>query len=123
MARVRMTLDQVAAATDVDFERVAATTEADICRHGIEDGEDPDAPDAATHVAMPIAALRARVGLSQAKFAKALRIPPTTLRNWEQGRTQPDPVARSFFALVEADPERAFRILAGHPARGERRAS
>ena len=112
MARVRMTLDQVAASDDIDRAKVAAATEADISRHMNEDGEDPAAPDGAIITVPPLAALRSRVGLSQAKFAAALRIPPATLRNWEQGRTQPDPVALSFFALVSDDPERAFRILA-----------
>lgn len=113
MARVRMTLDQVAGSEDIDRAQVAATSEADIRRHMIEDGEDPNSSDEPISTILPIAALRARVGLSQAKFAKALRIPPSTLRNWEQGRTQPDPVARSFFALVNADPERALKVLAG----------
>ena len=112
MARVRMTLDEVAASDDVDRAKVAATTEAEIRRQMAEDGEDPDAVDGPAVTGLPIAALRARVGLSQAEFAKALRIPPATLRNWEQGRTQPDPVAKSFFALVDDDPDRAFRVLA-----------
>lgn len=57
------------------------------------------------------ATIRARVGLSQDRFAKALRVPLATLRNWEQGRTPPDPAAQSLLALVADDPERAFRVL------------
>ena len=49
--------------------------------------------------------------MSQDKFAKALGIPAATLRNWEQGRTKPDPVAVSFFRLVTVDPERALKVL------------
>ena len=112
MARIRMTLSQVGASRDVDREKIAATTEADIRRHMLEDGEHPNAPFSAPVSVPPLAALRARVGLSQAKFARALRIPAATLRNWEQGRTQPDPVALSFFALVNDDPDRAFKVLA-----------
>lgn len=112
MARVRMTLTAIATSQEIDRAKIAATTAADITRHMIEDGEDPGAPDGASVSVPPLAALRSRVGLSQAKFAKALRIPAATLRNWEQGRTQPDPVALSFFALVNDDPQRAFRILA-----------
>jgi putative transcriptional regulator len=107
-----MTLDKVAASDDIDRAKLVTTTEEDIRRHMIEDGEDPDKPDGPVVTVPPLAALRARVGLSQAKFAKALRIPAATLRNWEQGRTQPDPVALSFFALVNDDPKRAFKILA-----------
>ena len=107
-----MTFSQIAASRDVDRAKVVATTEADIRRHMIEDGEHRNAPFSAPVSVPPLAALRERVGLSQAKFARALRIPAATLRNWEQGRTQPNPVALSFFALVNDDPDRAFKVLA-----------
>lgn len=45
MAREPMTLEEIRATRpDVDPVKVAATTEEDIRRHQIEDGEDPDAP-------------------------------------------------------------------------------
>ena len=69
--------------------------------------------DLRTRAVVPVAALRRRVGLSQDKFATALRIPVKTLRNWEQGRSRPDPVAMSFFTLVADDPNRAFKVLTG----------
>jgi len=37
-----------------------------------------------------IAALRRFVGLTQAEFARAMGISVHTLRNWEQGRRQPE---------------------------------
>jgi DNA-binding transcriptional regulator YiaG len=51
-----------------------------------------------------IAALRRFVGLTQAEFACALGISVHTLRNWEQGRRQPEGPA---IALL--------RIAARHP--------
>ena len=51
-----------------------------------------------------IVALRRFVGLTQAQFALALGISVHTLRNWEQGRRQPDGPA---IALL--------RIAARHP--------
>lgn len=51
-----------------------------------------------------VAALRRFVGLSQAQFAAAMGISVHTLRNWEQGRRQPDGPA---IALL--------RIAARHP--------
>ena len=51
-----------------------------------------------------IAALRRFVGLTQSQFAIALGISIHTLRNWEQGRRQPDGPA---IALL--------RIAARHP--------
>ena len=39
--------------------------------------------------AISIKALRAKVGLSQPKFAALLNVDIGTLRNWEQGRREP----------------------------------
>lgn len=45
MARQPMTLEEIRAARPrVDPAKIAATTDKDIRRHQIEDGEDPDAP-------------------------------------------------------------------------------
>ena len=113
MAFVRMTAEQARAAARVDRAKVEATTEEDIRRHMIEDGEDPDAPIGAAKVVQPPAAIRQRTGLSQEAFARAIGVPLATWRNWEQGRKLPDPAARSLLALVADDPERAFKVLAG----------
>ena len=51
-----------------------------------------------------IASLRLFVGLTQARFAKAMGISVHTLRNWEQGRRRPEGPA---IALL--------RIAARHP--------
>lgn len=111
---VRMTLKEIMASGGgkIDQAKIDATTEEDIRRHMVEDGFDPDKPFDGLREIVPVAAIRARSGLSQDKFAKALRIPVATLRGWEQGRRTPDPVAMSFFTLVADDPERAFKVLA-----------
>ncbi len=45
MARESMTLEEIRATRPIaDPAKIVATTEADIRRHQIEDGEDPDAP-------------------------------------------------------------------------------
>jgi len=45
MAREPMTLEGIRAVRPVaDFAKIAATTEEDIRRHQVENGEDPDAP-------------------------------------------------------------------------------
>lgn len=112
MAFVRMTTEQARASRQVDRAKVDATTEEDIRRHMIEDGEDPDAPVGPFQIVHPPAEIRKRTGLTQAAFARAIGVPAPTIRNWEQGRTLPDPAARSLLALVADDPERAFRVLA-----------
>jgi putative transcriptional regulator len=46
----------------------------------------PAAPD--------VAAIRKRLGLSQERFARRFGLSPATVRDWEQGRRQPDAPAR-----------------------------
>jgi putative transcriptional regulator len=118
MARVRMTAEEIraAASKDVDVAKVRATTEDEIRRHAIEDGEEPDADNASGHVVIPPALVRAKTGLTQDQFARALRIPVKTLRNWEQGRTRPDPAANALFVLVNADPPKMLALL-GSPSK------
>ena len=117
MARVRMTADQIKAAalTDLDPAKVRATTEDEIRRQAIEDGEDPDVDGTPSHPVIPPAVVRAKTGLTQEQFARALRIPVKTLRNWEQGRTRPDPAANALFVLVNADPTRMLALLGAPP--------
>ena len=47
---------------------------------------------------------RAKLGLSQQKLAELLRIPVATLRNWEQGRTEPDGSAKTLIFLLNEHP-------------------
>jgi len=60
----------------------------------------------------PPQVLRKQLHMTQTEFAKALRIPLATLRNWEQGRVLPDPAARSLLTIVARNPRAAFRALA-----------
>ena len=113
MARVRMTMDDIKAmaANDIDPAVLHRTTETDIARQMAEDGEDDDFDASSGRVVVPPAFVRAKTGLTQEQFARALRIPVETLRDWEQGRTRPDPAANSLFRLVNADPERMLGLL------------
>lgn len=52
--------------------------------------------------------LRERHGLSQPRFAEVLGISVGTLRNWEQGRRQPEGSARVLLKVVERHPEAVF---------------
>ena len=112
MALVRKSLDQLRAQRPaVDRAKVDATTEDDIRRHAIEDGEDPDAPLAHHKLTIPARAVREKLGLSQEAFAKALNIPVGTIRNWEQNRVQPDPAARALLTILYRKPKAALEAL------------
>jgi putative transcriptional regulator len=52
-----------------------------------------------------ITAVRARLGLSQTKFAQAIGISLDTLQNWEQGRRQPTGPAKVLLRVAAKHPE------------------
>ncbi len=59
-----------------------------------------------------VAAVRARMGLSQAQFARALGISLDTLQNWEQGRRQPSGPARVLLRIAIRHPEAVLEAVA-----------
>jgi len=52
-----------------------------------------------------VRALRRRLGLSQSEFATRFGFQAATLKNWEQGRTQPDGPARVLLAVIARHPK------------------
>src|SRR6201998_1250234 len=55
--------------------------------------------------------IRRALGLSQEDFAERYRIPIGTLRDWEQGRGEPDQAARAYRTVIARDPERVRKAL------------
>jgi putative transcriptional regulator len=56
--------------------------------------------------------IRRALGLSQEDFAERYRIPIGTLRDWEQGRVEPDQAARAYLTVIARDPEGVRKALA-----------
>ena len=55
--------------------------------------------------------IRRALDLTQEEFAARYHLPLGTLRDWEQGRTEPDQPARAYLTLIARDPEHVNRIL------------
>jgi putative transcriptional regulator len=55
--------------------------------------------------------LRRALMLTQEEFAARYHIPIGTLRDWEQGRTEPDAPARAYLKVIAADPEGTAKKL------------
>ena len=67
-----------------------------------------DIPVRVTKVKVPktdVRAVRRKLRLSQSQFAAKFGFQPATLKNWEQGRTQPDGPARVLLAVIARHPE------------------
>ncbi|MDH3208472.1 MAG: helix-turn-helix domain-containing protein [Gemmatimonadota bacterium] len=70
---------------------------------------------------LDVAALRARFELSQAKFAALLGISVATLRNWEQGRREPEGPAKVLLRVAAAHPEALLSVTTKKPNRARPR--
>ena len=71
--------------------------------------------------------IRLSKGLTQEQFAERFEIPLGTLRDWEQGASEPDRSARTLLRVIDQDPEAVVNALAKTylpplPASPERRA-
>jgi len=55
--------------------------------------------------------LRRALALTQEEFAARYHIPLGTLRDWEQGRSEPDQPAKAYLTVIARDPEGVERAL------------
>ena len=55
--------------------------------------------------------MRRALGITQEEFATRYHVPLGTLRDWEQGRTEPDQPTRAYLAVIAHDPEGVRRAL------------
>ena len=75
--------------TEADLKRMKRTPQAKIIRRALE--------------------------LTQEDFAVRYHIPLGTLRDWEQGRAEPDQPTRAYLMLIARDPDHVNRILNPRP--------
>jgi putative transcriptional regulator len=59
--------------------------------------------------------IRRALHLTQEEFAERYHIPLGTLRDWEQGRAEPDQPTRAYLTLIARDPEHVYRTLNRRP--------
>ncbi len=55
--------------------------------------------------------IRRALDLSQEEFAERFRIPLGTLRDWEQGRKEPDAAARAYLVVIARNPKAVSEAL------------
>lgn len=55
--------------------------------------------------------MRRALHLTQEEFAARYHIPLGTLRDWEQGRTEPDQTAKAYLKVIAANPEAIYQAL------------
>jgi putative transcriptional regulator len=55
--------------------------------------------------------MRKALGLTQEQFAAHFRIPLGTLRDWEQGKSEPDTCARAYLKVIARNPKAVTEAL------------
>jgi putative transcriptional regulator len=63
--------------------------------------------------------IRQALRLSQDEFAAWFHIPVGTLRDWEQGRKEPDAAARAYLRVIAREPEAVRKALEPSTTPGE----
>ncbi|MBK1840308.1 type II toxin-antitoxin system MqsA family antitoxin [Azospirillum sp. YIM B02556] len=113
--------ERTAALAAVDWERIDAMTDEDIAR---QIAENPDAapdlsdvPADALRVIHPpggvsVRGIRAKLNLTQRAFADRFGFNLATLRDWEQGRYQPDIATQTLLFVIEREPELVANVVA-----------
>jgi putative transcriptional regulator len=102
-----------------DWSRFDALTDAEVRASALKDPDAQPLTDAALARMKPVArarTLRRALGLTQEEFAARYHIPLGTLRDWEQGRVEPDQPARAYLTVIAHDPEGVRRALMAEPS-------
>jgi L-alanine-DL-glutamate epimerase-like enolase superfamily enzyme/DNA-binding transcriptional regulator YiaG len=106
-----------------DWRRLDAMTDEEVHAAALAD---PDAQPmteeqlARVRRVSPVKRLRWALRLTQEEFAARYQIPLGTLRDWEQGRAEPDQPARAYLKAIAGDAEAVHRGLQAAPARSRR---
>lgn len=98
-----------------DWERLRAMTDEEVEAAALSD---PDNPPLTVEQLRRMRRgpnakfIRRNLGLTQEAFAARFRIPLATLRDWEQGKSEPDQAARAYLTVIARDPEAVLKALA-----------
>ena len=91
----------------------------DKIRAGLEDaiaiarGEaDPSTYRVHVPFEIDVKAIRRKLGMTQAEFARSFGFGLDTVQNWEQGRRRPEGAARAFLKVIDREPDAVRRALA-----------
>ena len=117
MAVVRKSLEQMRAGRPrIDRAKIDATTEEDIRRHQIEDGQDPDAPLTGFTWNVPARAARQKLNMTQEEFAHAIGVTVSTVNRWENGHIAPSRLARKAMEGLAAEAQLPLETYAASKA-------
>ncbi|UCI08402.1 helix-turn-helix domain-containing protein [Mesorhizobium sp. B1-1-8] len=110
MSRKHMTKH---AKAESDWARLRSMSDAEAESGALADKDNPPMSGDRINVA-PVArvkVIRRALHLTQEEFSVRYLIPLGTLRDWEQGRTEPDQAAQAYLRVIVKEPETVSRAL------------
>ena len=112
MSRKHMT-NHTDTKSETDWDRLRAMSDADAEAGALADKDNPPISDDRSGMASVarVKVIRRALHLTQEEFAVRYRIPLGTLRDWEQGRTEPDQAAQAYLQVIAKEPETVSRAL------------
>ena len=103
---------------DTDWAALRRMTEEEINAAALTDPDNPPlTPERERHLRRvpQVKVMRRVLRLTQEEFAARFHIPLGTLRDWEQGKTQPDQAARAYLRVIARNPAAVVEALEGTP--------
>jgi putative transcriptional regulator len=107
--------------TKFDWNRADAMTDEQVHAAALKDPDARPMTDAEWDAAPKVPrakTLRRALGLTQEEFAARFQIPLGTLRDWEQGKSEPDQSARAYLRAIAGDAAAVERALQAGPRSG-----
>ena len=101
-----------------DLEALKALTDEEVIARAESDPDNPPLTEEQLKRMKrvpPTRPLRFRLDLSQEAFAERFQIPIGTLRDWEQGRKEPDAAAKAYLRVISRIPEAVMDALQRKP--------
>ena len=101
-----------------DWSRADAMTDEQVHAAALKDPDARPMTDAEWNAAPKVPRtkiIRRALGLTQEEFATRFQIPLGTLRDWEQGKAEPDQSARAYLRAIAGDAAAVQRALQSGP--------
>jgi putative transcriptional regulator len=103
---------------ETDWAALHGMSEEEINAAALTDPDNPPrTPERSKHLKRvpQVKVIRRALHLTQEEFAQRFHIPLGTLRDWEQGKTQPDQAARAYLKVIARNPKGVLEALEPAP--------
>jgi putative transcriptional regulator len=105
---------QVDCSVSTNLSRLDAISDEEAQANALADPDNPPMTEEQVRSAsrMPhVKVIRRALQLTQEEFSARYKIPLGTLRDWEQGRSEPDQPTRAYLKVIATDPEAVAAAL------------